>query len=242
MTTATYSLRHYLASFEFFNWLVMVQADGATEIAFDVRDPKLKNFTRESVEERFRSILEPGPALAGLPSRLGADSGGPRPAPIDLIPWWNSGRRFRRLRTVKPPVACDYTVTIRNNRDGARARDSDRDAWLKFADAIGATVIDDYFVEPIHLHDRVALYAGAKMNFGVCNGPIHLISLTPYPVAMFLNTEAARNAQVRTGTPRGGKYPWMTGDQHVVWQGDTYDDLRRWHDAWERSSEAGART
>jgi len=60
-------------------------------------------------------------------------------------------------------------------------------------------VIDDYYAKPIHLHDRFALYAGAKMNFGVCNGPVFTLSLTEYPVAMFANTQSARNSNTRFG-------------------------------------------
>jgi hypothetical protein len=224
---ATYSLSKCLASFEFFNWLVMVQADGADEICLDIEKPKLKNFNLDDVMRRFHSIIEPGPRLAGLPHRC---CYGRVNSPIDavasqLLPWYMSGRRFQRLMSVKPPVICDYTVTIRDNDAGAHSRDSNRFVWQQFAEEIGAVLIDDYYRKEIHLHDRMALYAGARMNFGVCNGPIHLLSLTPYPVAMFVNGQSARNSQTRWGMWPDKKYPWMLENQTMIWKDDSNLDV-----------------
>lgn len=217
---ATYRLSDCLASFEFFSWLVMVQADGADRICFDIANPKLKNFTYDDVVRRFHSIVEPGPILAGLEYFYGDVRSPLQATASQLLPWYKSGRRFKKLKTVKPPVKCDYTVTIRNNAAGARARDSN-DVWYEFAAKIDAVLIPDYYDKPIHLHDRMALYAGAKMNFGVCNGPVHLISLTDYPVAMFVNGASARRSQTRWGLPTGHKLPWMSGRQHLIWKEDT---------------------
>jgi len=219
---ATYSLSDKLPSFEFFSWLVMVQSAGATKICFDIDKPKLKNksFSLADISKRFFSILCPGPALAGMDYHIGDT-----PTDVDAVAaafqkWYEAGNRFKRLKTVKPPVACKYTVTIRDNALGARLRDSNRDVWERFALEIGATFIDDYYRDPISLHDRVALYAGSKMNFGVCNGPIFMASLTEYPVAMFVNGESARNSQTRFGMQQNRKYPWMLPNQHLIWQDD----------------------
>jgi len=218
---ACYDLSRYLASFEFFNWLVMAQADGATKIKFDVSRPKLKNFSLHDVLKRFETILQPGPALAGLPCGEGKDDKRFRMLSCQsLISWVRSGRTFRRLETVKPAVSGnDFTVTIRSNKAGARLRDSSS-VWREFAKRIAATVIEDWYDKSIHLHDRIALYAGAKMNFGVCNGPIHMLSLTSYPVAMFVNSSSAHNSQVRWGMKAGEKYPWMLANQNMIWQDD----------------------
>lgn len=230
---ATYRLSRHIPSFEFFNWLLMAKADGATEIVLDVRNPraakKHTSYGIDNVMERFRTIVEPGSALAGLPCRVGTDPG------IDpegnILDWCRAGRTFERLVSVRPPQPCGYTVTIRDNRLGsARARDSNRAAWEAFADSIGALVIDDHSVRPIHLHDRVALYAGAAMNYGVCNGPIHMLTQTPYPVSMWVNCEAAVNSQVRVGVAPGTNFPWMLDGQRLVWLPDTYDNLMREHE------------
>lgn len=228
---ATYRLSECIPSFEFSNWLIMAKAEGASKIAFDLSNPKIRKkhtyFGPENIMRRFHSIVEPMPALAGLKHRMGNDRSSINPVSSQLLPWWISGRRFSRLQSIKPPVACDFTVTIRDNRDGARGRDSRRDAWQRFAEEIGAAVIDDYNNKPIHLHDRMALYAGAKMNFGVCNGPVHTISLTPYPVSLWVNTESARNTMMRWGMQPDQSYPWMLENQRIIWQKDTLDNLLR---------------
>ena len=171
MTLATYRLSEHLASFEFFYWLVMVQADGASKIVFDISNPKTRKLP--DAPRRFHTIVEPGPALAGLGHRRGDDVGTLNARASQMIPWVRSGRTFRRLRSVLPLVRCDYTVTLRRN-PGAKSRNSDEISWREFARRINAVVIEDYYVQPIHLHDRVALYAGARMNYGVCNGPMAL--------------------------------------------------------------------
>jgi hypothetical protein len=224
---ATYDLSKDIASFEFFNWLVMVQAGGATEIVFNASNPKTRKFSYEQTITRFRTIIEPGPALAGLPYRLGRDPSNLKAIASQLLPWFKAGNQFTRLQSVKPPEIgrYKYTVTIRDNLT-AKARNSS-DAWYRFASEIGACILEDWRCDPVHLHDRMALYAGAKMNFGVCNGPIHLLSLTSYPVQMWVNTDSARNGQMRWGMQPGQKYPWMLPNQTMVWQEDNLDNLRR---------------
>jgi hypothetical protein len=223
---ATYSLSKYLANFDFFNWLVMVQAEGATEVYLDIENPKVKGtLVVPETMRRFHSIIEPGPALAGLPSKLGRCAGGPDIFAPHLIRWFKSGKMFARLKSPKHPVTVDFTVTLRHHHLGMNERDSNREVWIKFAERIGAAVIDDWYDKPIHLHDRMALYAGAKMNFGVCNGPVHLISLTPYPVTMFVNSKSARGTQTWYGNDVDQKYPWMLSNQHIIWKDDNNLDV-----------------
>jgi len=228
MKEATYHLGKHIASFEFFSWQAMVQANGAQRIVFDISNPKTSKFDRANVMNRFRSIIEPGPALAGLPVRYGTpEDGGLDAVASQFLLWIKSGGRFTRLKTVKPAVPCGFTVTLRNNKDGARGRDSRQEDWRTFAQEIGAIVIEDWFDKPIHLHDRMALYAGAKMNFGVCNGPMHMLTLTEYPVMMFVNTQSARNSQLRWGQEEGQNCPWMLPNQKLVWMKDHIENLRR---------------
>ena len=227
MMIAVYRLSKRLPCFDYYYWQAQVQAQGATKIVFDLTNPKTRKFPLDDVMRRYHSILEPGPALAGLKSRIGTDHGGLDAGVGEIFEWHKLGKPLPRMRTVKPPVKCDYTVTIRENLAGVRARDSNPDAWYKFAEQIGAVVIEDYYRKPIHLHDRIALYAGARMNFGVCNGPLALLSLTEYPMMMFVNSWKARQSQERCGIYDPAKLPWMLDNQHMVWQEDTLDNLMR---------------
>ena len=92
---------------------------------------------------------------------------------------------------------------------------------------IGVTVvIEDYAVKPIPLHERMALYAGAEMNFGVGNGPLTMLALTPYPMMMFASgTDPGR--RTRFGLLPGERIPWMGERQHLIWDNDDLGKLRR---------------
>lgn len=225
---ATYRLSEHLASFEFFLWLVMVRSAGASKIVFDISNPDKKSRKVGGIDQvlpRFYSIIEPGPALAGLKHRMGIDESTLNASAGQFVYWHRAGNKFERLKSVKPPVACDYTITLRNSTI-AKSRDSNEDAWRRFGEDIGATVIDDYYVKPMHLHDRMALYAGAKMNFGVANGPIFLLSLTPYPVTEFM-IPPSRSSTIADGIKPGCDLPWALPSQRLIWEDDTYDNLRR---------------
>lgn len=231
MAAACFQLKHQSASFEYFLWLVLVQAMGATKIVIDCDGMKLKWFSRKVTEARINNILLPGAALAGLYCKIGKYSPDMIVARApELLSWVRSGKSFKRLRSVKPPILYQqyYTVTIRRH-SLAPARNSNEEAWRAFAEDIGAKVIEDYDTRPIHLHDRMALYAGAKMNYGVCNGPTSVIGLTEYPMTMFVPKGSAQMSVVKAGVPWGEKYPWMLSNQHMIWRQDTLSEIRHVH-------------
>lgn len=228
---ALYDLSRYLTSFNFYEWLLQAEANGATEIVFDDRDPKTNKWPLETVRRRFESICIPGPALIGLPYSIGSEGVHlAKPGGAPLVEFWKSGRRFKRLRTVKPAGTERYTVTLRKTQRSP-LRDSDEDVWRDFASEIGARVIPDYDVEPIHMHDRMALYAGAEMNFFVSNGPGVLCSFTEYPCMLF-NTHHAAGSLKGDGVGFGAQYPWMLPNQRAIWEEATPESLRRHHYHW----------
>lgn len=240
---ALYDLSKYLASFNFFEWLVQVKAMGAKSVAFDIRHPKVNKWPQEKVLQRFHSILVPGCALADLDYRIySAHLQGPpqaldfvEPGGKQLVRFWNKYKRIPRLHSVKPTGAARYTVTLRKTQRSP-LRDSDEKAWRDFASEIGAQVIPDYDTEPMHLHDRVALYAGAEMNFFVSNGPGILCSLTEYPCMLF-NTVHAAGSLAADGIGYGKQYPWMLPNQRAIWEIATPESLRRHFYQWREKSE-----
>lgn len=229
-----YDLSEQLVTFDFYGWLVEQAHKGATEVVFDTR----KYRTAEQVHpddvlrERFETIIAPGPALLGLPSREGED--GERVGRGYKFPHWikfgREHRGFRRLGSVKPAGTAMYTVSIRQSSVDLW-RNSNRDAWLKFAAEIGARVIEDYEVEPIHLHDRMALYAGAEMNFGISGGPMWMLSLSEYPCMIF---GLARHDRyfAKCGMHTREQMPWCKENQFTFWENDDYGNIinkfRQW--------------
>ncbi len=222
---ARYDLAKNTASFDFFTWLVLAAAKGATEIVFGTETIKKGRWPEDVIRRRFHSIMEPGPAMLGLPHRFGHDGVIPHGPNLSyLVDHHREGKLFPRLRSVLPPGKAEYTVTLRNN-PYIPQRNSNVAAWREFAAEIGAVVIPDYDDQPIHLHERMALYAGAKMNFGVVNGPMHLIVLSGYPMMMFGCHEAQHAFEI-CGIQKGGNYPWAGPDQHTIWDPDDLPTIR----------------
>jgi hypothetical protein len=158
------------------------------------------------------------------------------PGGARLVKFCKSGRKFKRLKAIEgyvspywvgggKPVPPRYTVTLRRTQR-APGRNSNEAVWRDFARGIGARVIPDYEDEPIHMHDRMALYAGAEMNFFCSNGPGILCSLSPYPCMMF-NTHHARESLIGDGMKEGEQYPWMLPNQRAIWEEATGASLMR---------------
>lgn len=229
---ARYALSSKIASFDFFTWLVQIKAMGATGVAIDMRHASTGKWDFESVRRRVDSILLPGCELAGLPVEE-SDRGEDLVPKTDLkylVDFLSARGRIEPLCSVLPPVPGRYTVTIRDTTR-VPARNSDQAVWRQFAAEIGARVIEDYDVEAIGLHERVALYAGAEMNFFVPNGPMFLCGLTPYPVMCF-DCHVVGGQFAKGGLPQGRNYPWFGPEQHLVWEPDELPVMRRHFSAW----------
>lgn len=240
---AIYDCGKYLTSFNVFEWLAQAQGKGATVVVFDIRGIRGDKWPLDVARRRFWSICEPAPALAGMvvevfdgltmrPTNAREIA---KPGGGELVRFWRAGGRFRRFATVREPRREPFTVTLRRTQR-APGRNSDEGMWRSFATEIGARVIADYEDEQIHLHDRIALYAGARMNFFVSNGPGVLCSLTAYPCMLF-NTAHARESLLGDGMADGEQYPWMLPNQRAIWELATRESLRRHFKHWERSGE-----
>lgn len=224
MTTgfaARYDLEHRNISFDFFAWQTHAVILGATEIVFGIKNlHKRKQPVQESIR-RYRSIIKPGPALLGLPSREGDD--GVECATHKYFGIMETKRwDFPRLKSVLPPGNARYTVTLRNVP--VHPERNSPPLWREFAKKIGAVLIEDFGDRPIDLHERVALYAGAKMNFGVINGPLAMLFLSPYPL-MMCQCDTAVQAWGKHGVKRGEQLPWFLPGQSLVWEKPTIEQL-----------------
>lgn len=226
---ALYSLSTKIACFDFYAWLVMQAAYGATEIVFDKANPKTAKWPRDVVLRRFESILWPGPLLLGLKCSIGTV--GVQLAPYhqrDLIRLSRAGVQFPRLKSVLPPGKERYTVTLRNT-GRSPDRNSNEAEWRKFAAEIGAHVIPDYDDYPIPLYERMALYAGAEMNFFCANGPSILCFLSEYPAMLF---DAQNSTLTSSGLPLGEKYPFCLPQHFMVYEPPTMEAVHRHFEAW----------
>jgi hypothetical protein len=218
-------------TYDFFNWLVHVKLLGATEITFRVEPMRQSKWPIAESLKRFRNYIFPGPALAGLPARV-ANEGDGKIGSIQLHVLLDDlkklGKELPRLKSVLPPdgFSARYTVTIRETFHNPH-KNSDRDMWLKFADEIGAVVIEDTAREPMELFTRVGLYAGARMNFGVVNGPLALLYYTPYPFAISCDPVATAKSFGGHNIKPGDQVPWFLPNQKLIWEKPNLEGLLR---------------
>lgn len=223
MRSARYLLRKHIASFDFLNSLVIAKARRYKEIVFDLHDPRSDKWSEEETLARYESILKPAVALAGLATREGEDGDLMVHSDIRVMVAFSKTHAVEFLRSVLPPGKEKYTVTLRNTAR-APSRNSNEEAWRKFAAEIGARVIEDYAVQPMHLHDRAALYSGAEMNFFVTNGPMYLCSMLGAPLMCFAcNKDESTWRKAGLNTPCD--FPWSTDKQRFIFEDDTYENI-----------------
>lgn len=124
----------------------------------------------------------------------------------------------------------DYiTITLRKSRKSHR--DSNAHAWDNFARTVKerVVVIPDYDVKKIHLHDRMALYEGAKMNFFASQGPAVLgyYSDAPYAVLNMHPTDGDRDKKYLDfeGLEKEFQWPWANSRQRIFWKPDISSNI-----------------
>jgi hypothetical protein len=220
--SAFYDLRHRIVTYDFFYWLVYVQILGATEIVINPSEIKSSKYPLDEAKERLNNFILPGPALAGLPCRIGNDGVDCGSHKVDEFVKLDLSK-FHRLQSVFKPYNAEYTVTLRRTVRKTY-RNSDEPLWREFAKKIGAVVIEDYYVKPIGLYERMALYAGAKMNFGVTNGPMALLMITSYPAMMWDCSSSIKGFR-RHGINVGDSFPWLLPSQSMKWEKPTMELL-----------------
>lgn len=224
---AVYRLDEYPANFNFFEFLVAASTAGATHILLDHSRGVRKKYPDQVLTNRLLSIVEPGCALAGCTYEYGSGKG------IDpgyhfnvVVDAFEKYGTIKKLQSVLPASKERFTVTLRNQQRRAH-RNSSPD-WIRFANEIGARVILDYENEPLDLHERMALYAGAEMNYFVANGPGVLCICSDYPYTTFMHSVYDTYHQ-SIKLPIGSQVPWSKPNQRIIWKPDNYANIRHAH-------------
>ncbi len=158
---------------------------------------------------------------------------------------------FKSPLRVKPRHVGAVTITLRES-DHWPHRNSDLEAWLKFAEHLrdqGRRVVfvrdtakafeplGDFMTDPLASKDlqiRMALYEGAEANLFISNGPATLALFSDRPWLQFIRPEDEKSAyrpatakgfEATTGVKVGEQYPWSAADQRLVWATDTYENI-----------------
>ena len=241
LVKSIYDLSNSPASFNFMEFLGAAVALGANHVCFDTRKGVQLKYSEGETAERISSILIPCCDIMGVSwsddhDELNAED------PANLIDpgyhfsamlyaWRKTGRMgfVKHWPSLSEP-APQYTVTLRNY-DRFEFRNSDVKAWERFALAIGAHIIPDYGDEKIPFEKKVALWANAKMNFFVNNGPANICYLSDFPYLSFFKW-FDKPYHEAMGFSDGSQFPWATSNQRLLWEMDSYDNLMRAFEAY----------
>jgi hypothetical protein len=99
------------------------------------------------------------------------------------------------------------------------------------------------------LHVRAALYEQAKVNFFVCNGPWALACFGTAPWVLFATVTTGESHTVQQpefwdaymGLNAQRQLPWALPSQRIVYEPDTFENLKRaWERLWERPVQEAA--
>jgi hypothetical protein len=148
------------------------------------------------------------------------------------------------------------TITLREAKSWVH-RNSNMEAWRRFAydlqregervifvrdTARAAQRLWNFETCPaasLDLHMRAALYEQAKANLFVSNGPNTLALFGERPWLDFVQMEPPESVyyantplfwETHVGVKVGEQLPWSKPNQRIVWQSDTYENIRT---AWE---------
>ena len=215
-----YDLSCRPATFDIVAFLTNCKTLGADSVVFDVsKGFQRKKFSQAVAQRMFELVTIPITEYWGIPWSFG-DAG-------DVAP-----SHMAHSVTTTNPVLKHFdradgspTITIRESIRN-KHRDSNRPEWDKFAKAIGAVVIEDAYVKPISIEDRMALYRNSSMNYFCSNGPAALCCYSNLPCLMVSN-------QAASGTwgefKEGGQFHWFNEKQRLFWGEDTYENLMSVH-------------
>jgi hypothetical protein len=230
-----YPLSAFVASFDFVHWMLRNRANGMRHVVFDARNPKTSKWPAETILRRMQSIMVPAAMIGGMTVSIGTDGEKTEPPYFTgFIRWCREGGKFDLLKSpIEPLVRSAYTITLRKTQRSPE-RDSDEAVWREFAGIIGARVIEDVDTQtmPLSLVERIAVASGAKMNYGVCNGPMFMLAVSEYPTAMFAANDSW-NMHRKAKLEPGEQFPWSVQGKHfMIEERPTVKSLLEFHEKW----------
>jgi hypothetical protein len=229
----TYDLSIMPFTWDFFTWLVIYRARGMAIVNFNWQQARSTKWGWDESKNRFHNYMFPGPKLlADMPVTIDHQDALLDPQAL-LNRRQDLPKDYERLY-LREPRDCPgvrYTVTLRRTFHKPD-RNSDPEVWREFARRIAAHVIEDSQDRPITLHDRYSLYAAARQNYSVPNGPTSVLEYTPYAFCQVADpsVRTALKSWAGHGVKVGDKIETLLPNQHIVWARPTLEGLLAVHE------------
>jgi hypothetical protein len=207
-------------------------------------------YPKDVAWRRFGNILVPLCKLAGLDFTVGGKVEGPEfpyfYGDVDRL-YTKLGHIAKFSSKLEPSEREPYvTITLRDSFRNTY-RNSNREAWFKFADWINAQgldaeILDECETAPLDPEVRMALYAGARMNLGSSNGPMALCHFSDAPYLTFNMSPPQPagegdydNDQMlrRQGLSPGTQLSFHHDRQWLLWEPDDFETICHYYRRYE---------
>ena len=224
-------------TYDFAVYAVIAKTLGYDSIHFAVTGMASWKYPAEIGWRRWANICIPMCKLAGLEFTVGTKIEG------DMLVYHSGAvenlyKRKGRIEKLKSlydyPKSGYVTITMRESFRN-KWRDSNREEWAKVAEYLmrrgeEVLILEECENQPLALEERMAIYANAKMNLAVGNGPMVLCWLSEAPYLTFQLPKGPDEdyrtlvAQWTTlGFPVGSQLSFRNSMQEIVWGPDDAD-------------------
>ena len=227
-------------TYDFAVFAVMAKSMWYSEIRFVVGMADWK-YPAEIGWKRWANICIPICKLAGLPFSVGG------PLPGDTFGYGTGAieslyQKTHKISKLKPTYEYGrkgyVTITMRESFRN-KWRDSNRAEWAKIGEWLAkrgeeVIVLEECERTPLCVEERMAIYANAKMNLAVGNGPMVLcwLSEAPYlsfqlpkPAGFEKEYEQLVDQWTRLGFPVGSQLSFRNPMQEIVWGPDDFETV-----------------
>lgn len=229
-------------TFDFAVYAVMAKTLGYDEIRFVVGNITTWKYPAEIGWRRWANICIPLCGLAGLKFTVEGQPG------LGDVLGYATGhaealyKRLGRIEKLKAPDAFTgsgyVTITMRESFRN-KWRDSNRPEWAKVSEWLmrrgeEVIVLEECEFQPMALEKRISVYANAKMNLAVGNGPMVLCWLSEAPYLTFqLPKREGREKDYdtlveqwnRMKFPVGSQLSFRNERQEIVWGPDDFETV-----------------
>lgn len=256
------------ASYDFLSWLVDAEmtrvregAPAPLKVAFWCGRDGRAGLDMPSRRQMLENVLRPMLSLIGAVEDQAAVHGRQKDFYTlrDVVAAARNGERIPKLRPMQCSQVQEFagcvTITLRESQSDSE-RNSQVVEWLNFAEWLTGRGERVVFVrdtamayEPFNFNTtyprastdlgiRVSLYAAAKCNLFVSNGPQSLALFMDAPWLAFFESDPEGSGTMNTPSfwaehmvPVGEQFPWCRPDQRLTWKADTYENMVA---EWER--------